>query len=103
MEHMEIEVVHFERGQELTLRTPGRYSMGHAIHALKYLEENHNAEVSDTGWSSGFGLEVAVDVPIKFEQCTASMATNGVEIYFKRIAGSKQQFDEVFESIHEHI
>lgn len=84
---------------ELRLITPGRYSMESAIAILEFLEAEMGADIKDTGWKNGFGLEVAVGLPIRFESLSAALLTDGSDIVIQRISGTKGEFDRLCSAI----
>lgn len=64
-----------------------------------FLEAERGALVEDTGWKHGFGLEVAVGVPVRLEGLEAELETVGSEIVFKRSSGSARSFDDLCAAI----
>ncbi len=66
-----------------------------AIKLLYSIEETFGAEIPNTGWRNGFGLEVSVGVPIRLSLSSAELETDGSDIVCRRLTGSKYEFDEV--------
>ena len=83
----------YQFGNELRLETPDVYAMDTAIAILEFLEREAGAQVKNTGWKQGYGLDVAVRVPIQIDDMRADLQTDGSEIVFRRVSGSKNVFD----------
>ena len=77
--------------------------MDTAIKILQYLENKHDAVIPDTGWKNGYGLEVAVEIPISLSDFTACLSTDGEELWVRRVTGSKQVYDEVMDFTYQHV
>ena len=84
---------------ELILETPGIYAMDLAVEVLEFIERDTDAYVKNTGWEQGFGLEVAVGVPIRFDNLEAELSTDGSEIILSRVSGSRHSFKELCDAI----
>jgi len=95
--------VRYYAGKEIWITTPGTYAMDTAVSILRYLESKHDAGIPNTGWKNGYGLEVAVEIPISLSSCTASLFTDGDELCIKRVAGSGQVYDEIMALAYEHV
>ena len=87
----------------LHVRTPGRYAMDIAIEILKFLDEQENIIVKNTGWKDGFGLEVGSWLPIKSANLQAELSTDGDELQIRRVSGSIGDFEELHQDIQEFI
>ena len=84
---------------ELILETPGIYAMDLAVEVLGFIERDTGAYVKNTGWKQGFGLEIAVGVPIRLDNLEAELATGGSEIILSRVSGSRHTFKELCDVI----
>ena len=84
---------------ELILETPGIYAMDLAVEVLEFIEQDTGAYVKNTGWKQGFGLEVAIGVPIRIDNLEAELATDGSEVILSRVSGSRQAFKELCNAI----
>ena len=98
-----VEVVSYIFGRELGLHTPGTYATDVAVEILKYLEADLGAQIKDTGWKHGYGLEVSVGLPIRLESSVAELDIDGGGICIKRVSGSADEFDEMCAAIRERI
>ena len=85
----------YQFDDELRSSTLGRYSMESAITILEFLEAEMGADIENTGWKNGFGLKVAVGLPIRFEKLSAALLTDGRDIVIQRISGTKGEFDRL--------
>ena len=88
---------------ELILETPGIYAMDLAVQVLEFIERDTDAYVKNTGWKQGFGLEVAVGVPIRLENLKAELSTDGSEIILSRVSGSRHAFKELCDAISNNV
>jgi len=95
-------VVEHQYGKLLQLETTTIYAMDAAVDLLGLLEAELHAEVEDTGWRQGYGLKVAAPVLIRLESLEAELATDGNGIVVRRVAGSKDEFEELCDFIREH-
>ena len=87
----------------LVIFTPNRYSMGVAIEILRYLDDALGARIPNRGWKNGFGLEIAVGIPIELDSLSAILVTDGPETTVKRTGGSKTYFDSMCKEIENHL
>ena len=76
--------------------------MDTAIELLGMLEGELHADVEDTGWKKGYGLEVATPILIQLESLLIELTTDGNEIAVRRAAGSVHEFEELCGFIREH-
>jgi hypothetical protein len=88
-------VVEHQYGKLLRLVTPEIYAMEAAVELLGLLEAELHADVEDTGWRRGYGLKVATPVLIQLESLEAELTSDGNEIVVSRVAGSKEEFEEL--------
>jgi hypothetical protein len=86
-------------GRELCLRTQGVFAMDAAVGILEFLDSDLGAFVPNTGWKSGFGLEVAKAVPIQWDEVVAELGTDGDEITIRRVSGSASGFEQLSAAI----
>ena len=97
-----LHVVEHQYGKLLRLKTPGSYAMDAAIDLLGLLEAELHAEVEDTGWRQSYGLKVGTPVLIQLESLAVELTTDGDEIVVSRVAGSKQEFEDLCGFIQDH-
>jgi len=95
--------VEFTPGKEIFITTHGSYAMDTAINVLEYLERQHHARIAETGWKNGYEIEVAVEIPISFRNCTVGLYTDGALICIKRVSGSKQEYDEIVALVYRYV
>lgn len=76
--------------------------MNLAVDLLGLLEAELHADVEDTGWRQGYGLKVATPVLIRLESLEVELTTDGDEIVVSRVAGSKNEFEDLCDFIREH-
>lgn len=89
-----------QSGKLLRLWTPGTYAMDVAVHILHFLASDFEAEIEDTGWRNGFGLEFSIPVLIQLEGLVVELSTDGEKVELIRRSGSEHEFDELCEQIH---
>jgi hypothetical protein len=100
----EIEVVSNPYGIGLAIRTPGRYAMDVAVEILTYLDKQPGVNVKNTGWKNGFGLEVAVWLPIvRTENVIAEITTDGEDFHLRRASGPYEEFAALVTSVVEFL
>jgi hypothetical protein len=97
------EIVEHQYGKLLRLQTPEVYAMDMAIELLGFLEAELDADIEDTGWKHGYGLEVATPVLIQPESLKAELITDGNEVVVRRIAGSKHEFEDLCGLIRDQV
>ncbi len=91
-------------GDVLCIRTPGQYAMGLATEILSFLDDQPGIEVKNTGWKNGFGLEVAIWLPIIGSQnFAAETTTDGEELRIRLASGSEIEFGAMTNTILEFL
>lgn len=95
-------IVDHQYGEQLRFQTPELYAVDAAVDLLGLFESELHADVEDTGWRRGNGLKVAMPVLLQLESLEAELTTDGNEIVVSRVAGSKQEFEDLCEFIREH-
>lgn len=95
-------VVEHRYGKLLRLQTPEIYAMDAAVELLGLLAAELHADVEDTGWRRGYGLQVATPVLIQLETLEAELTTDGQEIVVSHVTGSKEEFEDLCGFIREH-
>ena len=89
---------------QLSIRTPGQFAMGVAISSLRFLDSKEDTFVKHTGWQNGFGLEVAVWLPIvKTSKNQVEILTDGEGFWLRRISGPRGAFADLMNSIRFHL
>lgn len=81
------------------MRTLGQFAMGVAIEVLDYLNAQPGYRVKNTGWQSGFGLEVAAWIPIESDNLVAELMTDGSEFEIRCVTGPKSEFEGLFDAV----
>ena len=88
----------------LKIRTPGRYAMELAVDILEFLDSQPYVRIKNTGWKNGYGLEVAVWLPIiSSDALEAEISTDGEAIYLRRSSGVKSEFSSLCEKVQHFI
>ena len=59
--------------------------------------------MKNTGWKQGFGLEVAVWVPIRTRNVVAELQTDGDEIDIKLVSGRVDEFGVLLDVIRDFL
>jgi hypothetical protein len=83
--------------------------MGVAVDILTYLDKQPGLQVKNTGWKDGFGLEVAVWIPIQSDSTwsaahiVAELQTDGDELCIRRGDGSRSEFQALFDLVVEFL
>lgn len=78
--------------------------MGVAVEILTFLDGQPDIEVKHTGWQNGFGLNVAVWLPIISSlNFTAEVTTDGEEFSIRIASGSKPEFQALSNTIIEFL
>jgi hypothetical protein len=90
-----IVVTDHDVGRELRLITPDRYSTDIAIAILKFLEAELRADIKNTGWKDGYGIDVAAGVPILVDGLAADLNSDGSEIIVRRLSGTSEAFERL--------
>ncbi len=89
------EIEEHQYGKLLRLQTPEVYAMDMAIELLGFLEAELDADIEDTGWKRGYGLEVATPLLIQLESLEAELITDGNEVVVRRTAGIRHEFEDL--------
>jgi len=74
-----------------------------AIEILWYLEKEHEAEIFDSGWKRGYGLNVCEDYEIALENSILSINTDGSEATISRLSGKKHEALDVLKHLKQWI
>ena len=91
-------------GIGLRIRTPGRYAMGVGVDVLTFLDGQPDISVKNTGWKNGFGLEVAVSLPIiRTRNLLAEVSTDGEEFHLGRVSGPYEEFADLLHLVGEFL
>jgi hypothetical protein len=90
-----------EHGALLRLHTSGVYAIGVAADLLGFFESELEAEVEDTGWKRR-GPKLAEPVLIQLEDLEIELSTDGSEVLIRRIAGSRDEFEDLCDLIVSH-
>ena len=87
-------------GNELYLSTRDMYAMGVGIDILHLLDAQPETTVKNTGWKNGFGLKVAVWLPIiNSRKLSAEVSTDGNEFRIRKLLGTEEDFVELYDLI----
>ncbi len=100
---LSIEICRKPNDNGLLIRTLGRYAMGVAIETLTFLHSQPGTTVQQSGWQNGFGLDVAVWMPIIQENLKAELQTDGEEIVIRRVNGPITDYEALILSIVEFL
>ena len=90
-------------GKFLRLQTPGTNAMELAMELLGTLESELHAQVENSGWKQGYGLEVSVPLLVQLESLEVEIGTDGEEVVLARVGGSSFEFDELCNFLKEHM
>lgn len=95
-----MEIVSEPIGIGLLIRTPGRYAMGVGVDVLNFLDGQPDISVKNTGWKNGFGLDVAVSLPIiRMGSLLAEVSTDGEEFHLLRASGPYEEFADLLHRV----
>jgi len=91
-------------GENLLVTTPGDFVMNVGKDILDFLNDQPDIFIKNTGWQNGFGLDVAIWLPlIQSEHFLAEVMTDGDQFIIRRRCGSKHEFHTVIERVVTHF
>ena len=74
-----------------------------AVRILLHLDSQTSFRPKDTGWKSGYGLEVSVGIPIVADNLDAKLITDSEDIWIQRVSGHYEKFDDLLSVVKEFV
>lgn len=89
------QIIEHRPGKLLRLQTPGMRAVEVARNLLGVFEAELEAEMENTAWKQGYGPKAAEPVLIQLESLEVELSTDGGEVVLRRVAGSKDEFEDL--------
>jgi hypothetical protein len=88
-------IAEHRQGELLRVQAPGALATDVARNILGILEAELDAQIESVEWKQGRGPQAAAPVLVQLESLEIELSTDGGEVVLRRVAGSRDEFDDL--------